>query len=138
MNFEPYRPQIHMEWVGRIIKPVFTSDMKGIMAIREDGSVAGGVLLYNWSYSGVQMHYGAETPMVWRAGLHLEVFRYVYQVCDKVVLSGATPESNLRARKFQQRMGFKETGRIPNGYKEGEDYVIFSQQRSDCKYLEIL
>lgn len=136
MRFEPFSFEKHGSWVKRNIQCVFCEDTRGIMAIREDDTIAGGVILDSWAHNSCQVHLGAETPLVWKHGLHKEVFNYVYNTCDKDVIFGLTPADNAKARKFNAHIGFKEICTVPEAYKPGVDYVAFYLHKDDCKYLE--
>ena len=137
MKFIPFEHVLHGNWVRQFIQPVFTEGMKGVMAHRDDGSVAGGVILDCWTPNSCQVHIGAETPMVWKHGLHKEVFKYVFETTGRKFMFGFTPSSNDKAINFNEHIGFKEVYRVPDGYADGIDFIVYRLDKAECEYLEI-
>jgi RimJ/RimL family protein N-acetyltransferase len=123
-------------WVDHVIKPSYSINTRGIVAIREDASIAGGIIMTNWSHNSVHVHVGAETPFVFKYGLHAEAARYIYNVAQRDVILGFTPADNEKAIKLNKHLGLREIGRLPNAYKRGVDYVILCMRRDECSYLE--
>ena len=136
MIFVPFDFQQHGQWVKSLIKPLFTENTSGIVAVRDDGSPAGAVILDSWTPNSVQGHLGAETPMVWKHGLHKEAFKYVFDTCKRKYFLGLTPSDRVDALRFNKKMGFKQVARIPDGYADGIDYILFQLTRDTCQYLE--
>ncbi len=136
MTFTHYDHNMHGEWTRRFIQPVFCEGMRGIMAHRDDGSIAGGVILDSWTPNSCQVHIGAETPMVWKHGLHKEVFKYVFGTCKKTHMFGFTPGNNDVAVRFNEHIGFKEVYRAENGFADNVDFIVYRLDKADCKYLE--
>ncbi len=136
MIFVPFEHVLHGDWVRRHIQPVFTEGMKGIMALRDSGSIAGGVILDCWTPNSCQVHIGAETPMVWKHGLHTEVFKYVFETSGRKFMFGFTPSNNEKAVTFNEHIGFKEVYRVQDGFADGTDFIIYRLDKADCDYLE--
>lgn len=135
MRFVQFNPHRHGHWVKKIIKPLFTEDTRGIVAERKDGSPAGAVILDSWTENSVQGHLGAETPIVWKAGLHKEAFKYVFEIADRKVFLGLTPADKKAAIKFNLKVGFIEIARIKDGFSDGIDYILFEMRKENCRYL---
>jgi len=127
---------MHGEWVRKVIQPVFCEGMKGIIALRDNGSIAGGVILDSWTPNSCQVHIGAETPMVWKHGLHKEIFKYVFETCGRKFMFGFTPSTNDKAISFNKHVGFKEVYRVPDGHSDGTDFIVYRLDKADCEYLE--
>jgi len=136
MKFIPFEHNLHGTWVREHIQPVFSEGMRGIMAHRDDGSIAGGVILDCWAPNSCQVHIGAETPMVWKHGLHKEIFNYVFNDCDRKFIFGFTQSDNEKAVKFNEHIGFKEVYRVPDGFADGVDFIVYQLNKADCEYLE--
>lgn len=63
------------------------------------------------------------------------VFDYVFRQLKCRVIIGLVAESNLKARRFDEHLGFTETGRIPDGCPDG-DLIIYTMHRNQCRYIE--
>jgi hypothetical protein len=125
----------HAKWVKDLIKPNFTENTTGIVCVRDNGTPAGAVILDSWTANSVQGHLGAETPMVWRAGLHKEAFKYVFETAGRKIFLGLTPSDRLEAIRFHDKIGFKQVCRIPDGFADGIDYILYQMNKEDCRYI---
>jgi len=121
-------------WIEKHIECIPMADTKGIVAL-DRGTIVGAVVLDTWSHNSVQVHLGATNPMVWRRGLHVEGMRYVFETCDRGIILGLTPASNRIAIRFNKHIGFKPVYRIRDGFRKGEDLILFEMRKEDCRYL---
>ena len=135
INFRPLDIQTDWDWVSRFVECKLCQDTRGIVAER-DGEIQGAVVLDSWSYTGVQVHLAAPNPMVWRHGLHKEVFEYVFETCDRLYIMGMTPADNADAVRFNKHIGFSPVYVVRDGFKAGVDLILFDVRREDCRYLE--
>ena len=126
----------HKSWVDYVIQPQYTECTRGILALRQDNSIAGAIIMTNWAPNSCQLHIGAETPMVFKHGLHKEAAHYIFNVAHRDIVMGFTPADNEKAIKVNKKLGMRELGRAPNAYKRGVDYVMFYMRRDECTYLE--
>lgn len=136
MRFEAFSEDKHGLWVSRHIECNFCSDSRGIMAVRDDGRIAGGVILSDWTFSSVVAHFGTESPIVWRNGFHKVVVDYVFNTGNRSIILGAIAANNVRAIKTVKHLGFTETCRIKDGYAEDIDYVLLQLRKENCDYYE--
>ena len=138
MRFEAFNEEKHGYWVSRHIECNFCTDTRGIMAVRDDGTPAGGVILNDWTFNSVVAHFGTESPMVWRHGLHKVVVDYVFNTGNRSIILGAIAANNVRAIKTVEHLGFTETCRIKDGYAKGVDHVLLQLRKETCDYYEEL
>jgi len=122
-------------WVKAHVDCVLCEDSKGIVAER-DGETVGVVILDSWAPNSCQVHLGATTPLVWKHGLHKEVFRYVFEVCGREMILGLTPANNRTALRFNKHMGFRQTYVIKDGFAPGIDYIVHEMRRDECRWIE--
>jgi RimJ/RimL family protein N-acetyltransferase len=66
------------------------------------------------------------------------VFDYPFRQLGMEHLFASVAESNKRALRFDQRMGFRQFGRIKNGWDIGEDLIVLTMAKQDCRWLEKL
>ena len=127
------RHPIEWEWVRCYNRFAMTDDAKGIMAYW-DNTPCAAVTMHNWTKYSVEVHQIITRPMVLRHNF-LEIVSAAAFGEDRQVVYGILPE-NSKAIAYNRKMGFKDTGRIPNGCAPGVDYIIQCFAREDCRFLK--
>jgi len=89
----------------------------------------------NWSDASCQIHHVLKKPMIIRSGW-LKIALSAAFGERRLSVYSFIPECNEKSMKFHQHAGFKETGRVVDGFAPGEDYVLVTMRREACKYLE--
>jgi RimJ/RimL family protein N-acetyltransferase len=103
--------------------------------LRDDRIIAC-VLFDGHNGSSVYMHVASSaTRWVTREYIRV-VFDYAFRQLGCRVIIGLVAESNLKARRFDEHMGFAESGRIRNGCPDG-DLIIYTMQRDECRWFEV-
>lgn len=105
---------------------------RGLAAMGADGRVRGVVGFDRWTLSSGQVHVAAE-PMamrsLMRAGLD-----YFFGQCGRTLLRGEVRESNAAVRRMAERVGFRQSGRVEDGWSAGEALVLYEMRRSECRW----
>lgn len=96
------------------------------------GIPVAGCALQNWMPHSVEIHHVLVKPMVLRHGW-LELLEEAALGEDRLVTYSLISAGNPKSLTFHQHIGFKETGRVPNGDGPGVDLVVLSCQRQDFK-----
>jgi hypothetical protein len=133
IRFRPLNVGRDWGWVREHVKCVLCEDTKGVIAER-DGEIVGACIADSWAPGSCMGHFAATTPMVWRAGLHKEFFRWVF--ANRAILIGVTPADKVAAIRMNRHLGFRELTRIPDGFDEGVDYIVFQMRRDECRWIE--
>lgn len=137
MIFKPLTNDFEWEWVIKRACPMPVYDSQGIVAYDErSGKIAGVVVMDSWTQSGCQAHIAIENPFCIRSGLLHEVARHVHIACGRRYIFGLVPANNEKALRFDQKIGFTEVARVPDGYAEGVDYVVMRLSKDDNMWLE--
>jgi len=134
MLFKAFKPSEDWGWVTYMLDIPLSTDMRGIVAV-QDGVRKGVVLLENWTHNGCVAHFAATTPMVWRHGLHVEAFKYVFETNGMDFMLGYIPASNRESWRLAEHMGLREVYRIRDGFAPGDDMVMYELRKADCHYL---
>lgn len=114
-----------------------TPDLVCIGNVNADGQLLG-VVGYNHIVPGgsCQMHVAGVRPN-WIDREFLRVaFDYPFNRLGVSVIIGPVSSANHQAMRFDQHLGFAELTRVPDGYGPGEDIVILTMRRDQCRYLE--
>jgi len=70
--------------------------------------------------------------LLWRS------FDFPFRYLGLQAVIAPVAASNARALKFDQKIGFKEVHRIPNGWADGDDLIVLQLLRADCHWLDRL
>lgn len=136
MNFKFTKlDRTHWPFIPEEARPRWCEDTKGIVALDEEFNLASVCIMDSWAFNSVQVHFWCPNPFVLRHGFLEEIAQYIFITCNKGVIVGVTPADNEKSIKFNEHIGLEEICRIPDGYKEGVDYVITHMRRENCRWL---
>lgn len=79
-----------------------------------------------WSASGVGVHVAVDSPLALRHARRL----LENALADRHVLWALVAEDS-RSLPLALHLGFKESGRVPDGFREGNDLVLLALTRAD-------
>ena len=116
-------------------RPVVSENLTGIVAHDEAGELVAACCFDNWSFNSCQIHIYINNPFVLKHGFAREVFNYAFNTCGKNIVIGVTSADNAKALKFIDHIGLKEIFRIPDGYKEGVDFVLTRITKDECIWI---
>lgn len=109
--------------------------MVGI-GLRRDGELVAGVIYEGINRNNLWMHVAAEPGRRWMTLDYLRaVFAYPFKVCGVRRVSGYVDESNADARRFDERLGFREEARLRGAANDGGDVIVYAMWREECRYV---
>ena len=125
----------HIDCMGEA-RPNICEDTKGITALDGDNVPQAVCVFDSWSHNSCIIHIWINNPFVLKHGFAEEVFNFVFsEESGRTKIIGGIPSDNLRAIKFTNHVGLKETYRIVDGYKIGVDFILFEINKEDCRYI---
>ena len=99
-----------------------------------DGYLVAGVMYECWNAASLWIHVAGEGKH-WLTREFLRVaFDYPFNQLKAKVLVGLVPANNTKARRFDEHLGFKLLGPIPDGHKDG-DLLVYTMRRDECRWL---
>lgn len=110
-------------WFNEHLPILEVEDTCGLVALL-DGKPVAGCVFDNFTHTSVQVHLLILNPIALRGGFYEACGEFVFDHCGKHIVYGMVPGDNLRAIRFNRKMGWKEVFRIKGAFKEGVDYVI--------------
>lgn len=122
-------PPVIWEWMARQTQIPWSTDLRTIAAIRDDGSIAAAVAFGSWTPESCFMHVAFDTPHSLTKGLLKAALEYPFKSIGVKAVYGLTPKDFDRAIKFNKRIGFKQIA-------ETVDCVLLELRREDCRYLK--
>lgn len=100
-----------------------------------DGELKAGVVFDQYTGSDICMHVVVEDRRaVTREALKAAFsFPFVTLGCQRV--TGLVPARNVKARRFDEGLGFVLEGIKKQAFEDGEDELIFGMLKEDCRWL---
>lgn len=112
----------------------FYRDGAQTIGLEKDGELIAGVLYDYCNGASCYMHV-ASKGNYWLDRRYLNAcFDYPFNYLGCKVVIGLVPESNLKARKFDEHLGFKLTAEIPEGHPDG-DLLIYTMRKEECRWI---
>jgi RimJ/RimL family protein N-acetyltransferase len=105
-----------------------------IVAVARDGYPVGAVLYINYRQVSIEMACAGEPGWLTRANLR-DLFRYPFVQLGCYTVITTVKRSNTVARKFNEKLGFTTLGVIESGLGRGEDIIVNTMTRPQCKWL---
>lgn len=110
-----------------------TGEFVGLSAVDAAGRLRGVAGYDKWTLNAARLHLLILGPC---RELYTEMFRYPFVIAEKNVLVAEIAESNQRSRKLAVHLGFHELARIADGWAVGDDTIIYTLRRANCKFLK--
>lgn len=82
------------------------------------------------------MHTVVQRPELLNRRMVLAAFQYPFVRCNCEAVLALVDSTNTAALDFDQRLGFTEVARIPNGGGEG-DLIVLQMLRAECRWLRL-
>lgn len=128
ITFHPMEYKEEWDWLAARAECVYCADSKGIVAYDGD-KLVGAVAFDHWSHNSCHIHIAVENSIIFKHGFKEEVFDYIFNQCDKGIIIGITPASNVKCRRFNRHIGFKEIFQLKDGFEEGIDFTVSEYRR---------
>lgn len=102
------------------------------LGLEKNGEIQAGVLYDYHNGASVYAHI-AINGKITKEFLWV-IFDYPFRQLGVKVLIGLVAESNLKARRFVEHLGFKLIAPIPEGHPDGS-LLIYTMRREDCRWI---
>lgn len=122
------RPVI-WEWMHRKTSLPWSSDLRTIAVMRDDGTIAAAVGFNSWTHEGCWMHVAFDGAHSMTRDLMRAAFKYPFKECGKSAVYALPHKDNDEALRFIPKMGFKELTRTV-------DCVMFEMKAEDCRWIK--
>jgi len=105
------------------------------IGVEMDGEMIGAAIYNNFNAGNVDLSVIATSPRACSRRTLKTMFCYPFKVQKAHRVTAKTRESNVRAVKGLERMGFTFEGRLRDWF-HGEDALIYGMLPNECKWLE--
>ena len=134
IKFKSFDTEQEWKWFHLYVPTPWAYDARGLIAYR-DGTPIAGCVMQNFCAGSVEVHQAILKPTVLRHGW-LELVADVALANNRGSMYSLVSEDNEKALKLNKHIGFRETGRIPDGDHPGVDLVLLVLPRDECRYLK--
>jgi RimJ/RimL family protein N-acetyltransferase len=102
----------------------------------KNGELVAGAVFEGFNGWNMWMHIAAIPGRSWlRRDFLLACFKYPFDVCGVVRLSGYVDASNVDSRRFCEHLGCRQEARLVGAAKDGGDVIIYVIRREDFRHV---
>ena len=117
------------EWMSRKTRLPWSSDVRTIGCMRDDGTISCAVAYNAWTMSSCWMHVAFDTEHAVTRKLWQAAFEYPFVQCGKQAVYGLTPKHIESALAMNERLGFRKIA-------ETVDCLMFEMRADECRWLK--
>lgn len=128
---KPGERPIVWEWFNTKAHLPWSSDLRLIGQMRDDGSIAAAVAFEAWTPKACWMHVAFDGPNALSRKLLRAAFTYPFLEVGCEAVYALTPKNLTRALRFIRHIGMKPVF-------ETVDCVLFELRREDCRHIKEL
>lgn len=124
-----------VEWVFERTGGCFEPYAEGI-GMAKAGVLIAGVAYDRYNGASVCMHVAAEGKHWLSRSFLTACFDYPFNTLGVKKILGLVDSSNLKARRFDEHLGFQQEAVLKDAAPSG-DLIVYSMTREQCRYLEL-
>jgi hypothetical protein len=128
-------PPEHLAWIAERAQVSPGPGFKAIEAVDEAGRILAMVGWDGWTRSACCIHVALEHPAAIRLVLELG-FHIPFVVAGLSTVVAQVVATNKRSLKLVRHLGFREVGRISDGWDRGVDLVLHEMRRDECRFIQ--
>jgi hypothetical protein len=116
-------------WLNGQTRLPWSSDLRTIGAMRDDGTIAAAVGYNGWGPDSVWMHVAFDGPHSLTRGLWRAAFEYPFKTVGVSAVYGLTPKHLEEANKMNEKLGFQRIS-------ETVDAIIWEMRGENCRWIK--
>lgn len=106
------------------------------IGLEKDGNLIAGVIFKNKNASSIMMHVASDGSRHWMTPAYMAAcFGYAFNQEKVNLIIGLVRADNYEAQRFDEHLGFKRLGQLPQACSDGTDIIIYGMLKSECRYL---
>lgn len=132
IRFRFFHGPTDWDWVKAHVPILRVEDTCGIVAFDGDtGRLLGAGIFDNFLNDSAQLTLIMDTPMLIRHGFLDAIYEYLFVICKKNFCYALVNASNEKSIKLTEHVGYKHMMNIPNGYRNGVDFLVYQLSKND-------
>jgi RimJ/RimL family protein N-acetyltransferase len=124
-----------VEWVAKRTNEYGNFGAAVGIGIERNGELAGGVALNEYNGVNINMHVAAAHPRWLTREFLFVIFDYCFRQAGVRRITGLVGEGNTRARRFDEKVGFKLETRLKDADPSG-DLLVYVMRKEGCRWLK--
>jgi RimJ/RimL family protein N-acetyltransferase len=131
--------QVVAQWVAERVPGMRSGHEFGkciAVGVQQGAKLVGGIVFSNFVGFDVTLSAAATTPRWGSKNLARKIFNIPFEQWGCKRCSAMVSRKNKPARKFIERLGFKQEGVRPFAYDGKADAVIYGMVKEDCKWIK--
>jgi RimJ/RimL family protein N-acetyltransferase len=116
------------------VNVAMTNDFNAFGRIDSARNIMGVVAYNSFNCMTCAMHVAGDGNWISRE-LIREAFGYPFKTCELNHIVVTASAKNHRSNRLIQRMGFEFLAKLPQGWSETEDMLIYSMDKAGCRWL---
>ena len=117
------------EWMNKQTRLPWSTDLRTIATMRDDGTISAAVGFNAWTFSTCWMHVAFESPHAMNRKIIRAAFDYPFIKCGMDAVYGLTPKHLDEALRMNDKLGFRRIA-------ETVDCVMFEMKADECRWLK--
>jgi RimJ/RimL family protein N-acetyltransferase len=106
------------------------------LGMERDGEMIAGIVLDRFGNRECQMHIAGLPGKLWATPEAIQrAFEFPFVRYGRERVTVETPVSNMRARRYNEHVGFVREGLKRAAADDGGDSIIYGMLRSECRWL---
>ena len=105
-----------------------------MLAVVNGGALKGAVLLINFRRQSIELHCAGAPGWLTRANLR-DIFDVVFNRLGCLVARGVTQRKNKKARRLNEKLGFKVVGVLDDEFGLHKDGILYAMRKQDCRWI---
>jgi RimJ/RimL family protein N-acetyltransferase len=107
------------------------------IGLENDGNLVAGVVFDNRCEANIMMHVASDGSRHWMTPAYMAAcFGYAFNQEKVNLIVGLVRADNVDAQRFDEHLGFKKRGQLPQACTDGTDLIVYGMLRNECRYIE--
>lgn len=126
---KPGQPPVIWEWLHRKTRLPWSSDLRVVGVMRDDGSIAAAVGYNGWQSDSCFMHVAFDSAHSLNRDLLRAAFEYPFIQSGKEAVYALIDKGNDECLRLVRKLGYREVYRTV-------DCVMFEMLAGDCRWIK--
>lgn len=107
------------------------------IGLERDGKLCAGVVFNQKAGANILMHVASDGSRHWMTPAYMAAcFRYAFVQEKCNLITGLVRADNVDAQRFDEHLGFKWRGQLPQACTDGTDLIVYGMLKSECRFIE--
>jgi hypothetical protein len=126
---KPGEPPVLWDWMHKLNQVPWSSDLRTIGLMREDGSIAAAVGFNGWQTDSCFMHVAFDSAHSMTRDLLRAAFHYPFVACGKGAVYALIGKENEECLRLVRKLGYREI-------QQTIDCVMFEMLSDECRWIK--